>query len=473
MFEHLTQKNWPWGLAIAIVLVLFASQSVRIARPVDTLPIGDAEDVEALGTRDDLNVLFVLVDTLRSDRLGSYGYERDTSPVFDALAQGGIRFDRHLAQSSWTKCSMASLWTGFYPSGTGVTRLDHGLPDQAIMPAEVFQDAGFRTVGIWRNGWVSPTFGFAQGFDVYSRPVPAPVPAGVRRDNPTVQFGGSDLDVVASAAEFMSVAQDDRWFAYLHLMDVHEYTYSEETALFGSGQSDLYDNSIRYVNDAMGLLRQALIDTGNLDRTLIIIASDHGEAFRERGLEGHARAVYRESTETPFIVGLPFELEQGIVVSSRSFNVDLWPTIFDLLGLPELDEVDGVSRRPEILAAAHGETDSESEDTKNEIGYAHLDQTWGTATALPTPMVAVVEGRYRYIESTDSQGGPVVELFDSREDPKELKNLAVQQPDVVGRLHRELESYLGREPVWSEGVPSLKLDELELNQLRALGYSIP
>ena len=74
-------------------------------------------------------LVFLLIDTLRADRLGSWDYERDTSPTLDRLAATGIRFGRHLAQSSWTKCSMASLWTGLYPARSGVLRYDHGAPE--------------------------------------------------------------------------------------------------------------------------------------------------------------------------------------------------------------------------------------------------------------------------------------------------------------------------------------------------------
>lgn len=471
MAESISQKNWPWALAATLVLVWFGSRFIGLERPVDSLRPGTVADVEALATRDDLNVLFVLVDTLRSDRLGAYGYDRDTSPGFDSLAEGGIRFGRHLAQSSWTKSSMASLWTGLYPSRAGVTRLNHGLPDEAVMPAEVFQDAGFRTVGIWRNGWVSPTFGFAQGFDVYDRPVSAPVSPGVRRANPTVRFGGSDFDAVASAGEFMMAAGDERWFAYLHLMDVHEYTYSRETALFGSSHSDIYDNSIRYVNDAYSVLRQALIASNNLDRTIVVIASDHGEAFRERGIEGHARKVYRETTETPFIIGLPFELESDVVIASRTYNVDVWPTILDMLGLPEMQGTDGVSRLPEILAALDGRPTPDPVD--DALGFAHLDQSWGNASMPSLPTVSVVDEPYRYVISHEPDELIREELFDSRADPAELDDILVREPEIAARLRQHAEEYLASETVWDGEVPSLELDELELNHLRALGYALP
>ncbi|MBW2291551.1 MAG: sulfatase-like hydrolase/transferase, partial [Deltaproteobacteria bacterium] len=102
----------------------------------DSRPVGSIEDVAKLRERDDLNVLFILIDTLRSDRLGSYGYSRDTSPFLDRLANTGVRFGRHLSQSSWTKASMTSLWSSVYPWRTGVTRFDHIIPEDAELAAE-------------------------------------------------------------------------------------------------------------------------------------------------------------------------------------------------------------------------------------------------------------------------------------------------------------------------------------------------
>ena len=167
-------------LGVGVIAILFVVFFVEI-RFGDPRSLGSADDIEGLAQRDDLNVLFILVDTLRAHRLGSYGYERDTSPTIDALAADGVRFARHLAQSSWTKCSMASLWTALYPARSRITRFEDVIPETATLPAEILREAGFRTSGLYRNGWVAPNFGFAQGFEIYHSPRPGPVAASVRR----------------------------------------------------------------------------------------------------------------------------------------------------------------------------------------------------------------------------------------------------------------------------------------------------
>jgi arylsulfatase A-like enzyme len=468
----LLRKTWPWALVASILLFAFLASIVDFEPPERRLdrPLGTMEDVEAFARRDDTNVLFILVDTLRASHLGSYGYERDTSPFLDRYASQGIRFARHLAQSSWTKCSMASLWTGLYPMRTGVTRFNEGLPEEALMPSEILRDAGFRTIGIYRNGWVSGYFGFEQGFDRYARPNPSPIPPSVRRENPTVSVVGSDEDATGMAREFLRLhgRGGDRWFLYLHLMDVHEYVYDEQTALFGTSNTDIYDNAILREDQILEAFLKDLAAKGFLEDTLVVITSDHGEAFGERGQEGHARSVYPEVTEVPFVIGYPFELEGGLVVESRTANVDLWPTIFELIGMEGLmDEADGISRVAEIRAAAAGEQLDDAEPV-----YAFLDQNWGGA-GPPQPSVSVSSGPLRYVRGLDVRGVMTESLFDAEQDPQELRDIKESAAEVFEELRELGKEHVAEEPLWEGGAQTLEIDEMELNQLRALGYQVP
>ena len=472
MSDRTRSIRWTWLLGAAVTLFLFLLVLlVALTRPTaapDPRPTGSADDIAKLAERSDVNVLFILIDTLRADRLSAYGYERETSPELDRLAAGGVRFARQLSQSSWTKCSMASLWTGMNPSRNGVTRFDDVVPEVAEMPAEIFKNAGFATVGVYRNGWVSPNFGFAQGFDVYTRPAPAPPPPDVRRENPTLKEAGTDEDVISTAIEYLRVNGRERWFLYLHLMDVHEYTYDEQSALFGGSYSDVYDNSIRRVDALIGVLLDYLAESGLAEKTLVVLTADHGEAFRERGVEGHARRVYRETTEVPLLLALPFRLEPGVVVTSRSRNIDVWPTVLGLLGLPIPEAIDGRSLVPEMLASARGEPLAEP---AGPTGIAHLDMTWGQSAKDPLPTVAIAQGPYRYVKVTEA-GKTFERLYDASVDPKELIDRATAEPEKLAELRGIGEEYLQQVPPWGEA-PTRELSEMELNQLRALGYALP
>jgi arylsulfatase A-like enzyme len=461
------------ALAALLGVVLLAGGLYRLAvRGADgsPRPRGTLEDLLALRERSDLNVLFILVDTLRADRLGVYGYERDTSPNLDALAASGIRFAQQISQSSWTKCSMASLWTALYPIRTRVMRAYDVLAAEARMPAEVFQAAGFRTAGIWRNGWIAPNFGFSQGFEIYLSPRSRrSAEARMQRlEKPNFALDGDDADILNSALEFLRAHGHERWFLYLHMMDVHQYAYSEDTALFGTSYSDAYDNAIRWVDSLLGHLFAELVQRGLRERTVIVFSSDHGEAFGEHDGEGHARNVYGEVTQTPLILSLPFRLEPGIVVEARSQNVDLWPTLLELVGLPPLPDVDGRSLVPQILAAAGGEAGPDADG----LAFAQIDQTWGRGQARPRPMVAVNQGRWRLIYRAVTPERS--ELFDKWEDPREQRDLTEEHPEVIEDLSDKASAYLrSPPPPWGEGTTTIEIDEMQMNQLRALGYGVP
>ena len=147
-------------------------RSIQIRSPGDwdPRPLGSAEDIAALRKRSDLNVLFVLVDTLRADRLGSYGYAAGHEP----RARPSGRERRALRAPPRPVVVDQGLdglaVDGSLPARNGITRFDQVIPDAARMPAEILREAGFQTVGLYRNGWVAPTFGFDQGFEVYEQP---------------------------------------------------------------------------------------------------------------------------------------------------------------------------------------------------------------------------------------------------------------------------------------------------------------
>jgi arylsulfatase A-like enzyme len=208
---------------------------------------------------------------------------------------------------------------------------------------------------------------------------------------------------------------------------------------------------------------------GLLEKTLVVLSSDHGEAFGEHGREGHARDVHAEVTEVPLILAFPFRLEPGIVVKSRSQNVDVWPTVLDLMGFPPLEGVDGHSLVPEIEASARGE----SLEYGSRLAFAQIDQTWGRREApQPAPMVAVTEGSYRLVYPARNPEGLM--LYDRDSDVREQRNIAEEEPETAARLRQRAEGYLASPPPpWGDQTPSVEIDDMDLNQLRALGYVLP
>jgi len=466
MIRRLLNPRLLLGIASVACILVGLWSLIEIRTPNRSW--GSPDDIDELAKRDDLNVVFILIDTLRADRLGAYGYERPTSPIMDALAQTGIRFEDVLAQSTWTKCSMASIWTATYPTRNRVTRYPHGMPDEFYSPAERFRDAGFRTVGIWRNGWVAPTFGFQQGFDLYFRPKVLARPANLEQNNPSaLRLEGTDHDVTMAAAEFLRSVRSERFFLYLHLLDTHQYVY-DDSSDFGSSFSDIYDMAIHWVDANVGTIVAVLQQQKLLEKTILVIAADHGEAFFEHGNEGHAHDLHVETSHVPLIVTLPFRLREPIVVKSPVENVDIWPTIFDLVGMPPMEGVDGRSLVPLIEAAGRGEVPSAEDLARPRMAF--LDQTWGQRSADPRPLFLVEEGKERLFLQ-DVPGGKV-ELYDRVADPGETENLVLRDPEVVKRLSSEIPTYASLpEPTWGRPL-EVELDDMELGHLRALGYVV-
>jgi arylsulfatase A-like enzyme len=454
--------------AVLLILVAIATQvDVR----VPPLPEGTAQDIDGLRERDGLNVVLIVVDTLRADHLDSYGYERETSPNLTALANQGIRFERVLSQSSWTKTSMASLWTGVLPMNHGLLRFDDALPSEAVMPAEVLKQNGYRTAGVFRNGWVAPNFGFDQGFDMYLRPRPGRERNQAQTKHPAGPvLEGTDEDVLVSANEFLDAFGQEKFFLYLHFMDVHQYVYDQDSPAFGARYVDAYDQSIHWTDRVISHLYGKLEDIGVLDNTLIVITADHGEAFQEHGFEGHARNLYTEVAHVPWIIGLPFRLSQGIVVKQPVSNVDVWPTIYDLMGLPPVASIDGRSALPLIREAAG----LEAEPLSPTPQYAFLDRGWGHRDRK-IPIVSVEDAGKRIIwwpQAGDNQER--VQLFDTLADPAEQEDLyRADDPEAQRLMDLARKSYEEAQNPWGVETPNIELDEMRLNQLRALGYAIP
>ncbi|MDE0884342.1 MAG: sulfatase [Myxococcota bacterium] len=464
MWKRLFDSRWFYWVALALMLVLFTLSQVRFG--TNPRPMATPEAIAGLSEIEDLNIVFILIDTLRADRLGAYGHERATSPAIDALAADGLRFARNMSQSSWTKCSMASMWTAHYPVRTGVTRSEDAISSDAQMPAEILREAGYETYALWRNAWVGPSFGFSQGFEVYHSPRPSPIPPSIRREKPTTGVAGTDQDIIHSAREFFRTHGEKRFFLYLHLMDVHQYVYDEASALFGTTYSDIYDNSIHWEDRLVGSLVADLDRRGLREKTLIVLASDHGEAFGEHGREGHARDVYSEVVTTPLIISFPFRLAEPLVVDAVSENVDLWPTLLDLLGLPPIEGANGRSLVPEIQASIAGE------ELESAPRYAHIDQSWGRKDEDPQPMVAVTEGPYRLIYREAGRGPRRAELYAYASDRQESRRIDNEEPEVRERMIGLAQAYLESEaPAWGDA-PEIELNDAQLQQLRALGYEV-
>jgi arylsulfatase A-like enzyme len=164
-------------------------------------------------------------------------------------------------------------------------------------------------------------------------------------------------------------------------------------------------------------------------------------------------------------MSFPFRLEPEVVVEAPTENVDIWPTLLDMLGLPPLDDADGRSRLPEILAAARGGPAPEHAEPR----FAHIDQAWARSGRPARPMVSVSDGPFRLFRR---EGAGTPELYDRSVDRYEQVDLASERPEVLARMTKLAEDYLAKPPASWSGGPDVEINPQELEELRALGYQL-
>jgi arylsulfatase A-like enzyme len=210
-----------------------------------------------------------------------------------------------------------------------------------------------------------------------------------------------------------------------------------------------------------------LIALDLMRHTLVVVGADHGEAFREHATEGHGRNLYAEVTRVPLFFALPFRLPSPVVVEPLVRNVDLWPTVFDLLGLPARSGVEGTSLVPLIEAAAEGR---DQESLAPPTALAALDLSWGRLGAEPRPLVSLTRWPHRILLTTTEPRR--IELYRIDSDPAEQNDLAeteaMQAEDLRAQVEARLEGSAD-----SDLAIEVEIDAMRLEQLRALGYAGP
>ena len=306
------------------------------------------------------DVVLVAACTLRRDRLEPYGHPGPTSPFLRLLADQGVVFEHNFSQAPWTRPAMGAIMTGRWPRAL---RLDNPgrsstfemvVGDEHTLLAEVLAGAGYRAVGSVANPNLKAMFGFAQGFDEYREP------EGTYRENPYIP---RSMDVVDDVLEMAAATPaDQRLYARLVVLDGHKRRkyLPRYRKLFHSGMDDVddYDAALRTIDGQLARLYVGL--KALRPNLLFVLAADHGEGLdlpEHHGPE-HGNHVYRSTVETPLLYQHPALPRPGRRVGGLGMNVDIHPTVLDLLGIPLDHPVDGRSQ----AAAVRGEVDEASHE---------------------------------------------------------------------------------------------------------------
>jgi arylsulfatase A-like enzyme len=295
-------------------------------------------------------VVVYLVDTLRADHTGPYGYTRDTTPQLDAFAKGAVIFDTAVAQASWTKPSVASIMTSLLPGQHRAVQLRDPLEMAHLTLAEMMEAKGYVTGASIANSVIYlQGSNFEQGFDSF-------VGLHGPHNRPTKVVEAAP--VVDAALAWLDSRQGFPTFLYVHTMDPHvPYTppppfdrkYAPHPSVEHPGidpRTDFkepgdrevlmaqYDGEIAYGDQEFGRFIRGLKERGLYDRALVIFVGDHGEEFEDHGKWLHGRSVFDELVHIPLIVKLPRGREAGKRVKQQVQEVDILPTILQEEGLP-------------------------------------------------------------------------------------------------------------------------------------------
>lgn len=398
------------------------------------------------------NVILVTIDTLRLDRVSSYGSDRVDTPNMDSFASEGVRFANAASTVPFTLPAHSSILTGLYPPGHGV-RENVGYTLDGAVPtlAEVLSDGGWSTAGFVSAFVLDRRWGIGRGFDHYFDDFDL-------SDFETPNLGSVQRSgdvTIAEAIRWLDQRPQDRpFFIWLHLYDPHDPYEPPEP--FASMHPDRpYDGEVAYTDSLVGEFRQALEDRGLLDSSLVILTADHGEGLGDHGESSHGFFLYDTTIHVPLIVRLPSAAHGGRVVESAVSHVDLLPTILDAVGVRAPDVVHGESLLPMI----EGDETNLDRGVYSESLYPLLHYGWSPLRALRT-------GNQKLIDA------PRPEVYDLPVDRGEEHDLSTARPVVLEELKIQLAEL--RTEIEDDGPAagsSPDLDPETLAQLQALGYA--
>jgi arylsulfatase A-like enzyme/Flp pilus assembly protein TadD len=390
------------------------------------------------------NLLLITIDTLRADHLGAYGDADASTPVLDALAGRGARFDKAETAVPLTGPSHSTILTGLYPPEHGVRDNVTFLLDPSKKTlASHLRGAGYRTAAFVGAYPVAGALGFSQGFNSFEEgfhEIPVPGEGAQRHAN----------EVADSVVQYLSQAQPP-FFVWMHVYDAHA-PYRPPPPYSESFKSHPYDGAIAFIDSQVGRVLEALKAAGRDKDTLVMVLGDHGEGLGEHGEANHAVLVYESTLRIPLLMAGP-GVPRGAVVGERVGTVDVLPTILDLLGVAPPRNLRGRDLRPLLKGATLGPTGYYGESL-----FGRLNCRWSSLRTW-------TEGDWKLIE------GAAPELFDLGTDPHETTNRAAQEPERVKKMSASLRAALARlAPAGDQGRPqAVGPDQLE--RLRSLGYT--
>ncbi|GJM23544.1 MAG: hypothetical protein DHS20C15_34590 [Planctomycetota bacterium] len=465
----------PFRLALALCVCAFPA--------CDEAPVEPPPEVEptALVQQDwpaDSSVIFVLIDTLRADHtsLVEHRLGRDTTPFLREIASESFVFQRHYVNATWTRASMASVFSSRLPRSHGCETRDGLLVEEIVTWPEVLQENGWQTRAVVTNGNVLPAFGFGQGFDDFEHV----------RDHPRHAYSDA-WKVREPMLRAVDHIGSDKGMVWLHYVDPHDpymhhddadynpdyhgsingtlevmepYNWAPPPAADRDEIVDLYDGEILWFDHQLELLFERLEKRGLLERSWVVVTSDHGEGLWDHRIRAHGQEVFEEQVHVPLVIRPPGGLAARQDIHEPIAQIDVGPTLLDLLGQPIPPDFEGHSWA-DVL---RGEQPAPARPV---IIHELLDFT---------QLYAIIDGHEKLILDRDPKKGSI-RLYDLVANPSEdvdrALDLRERRSSSATRLLRMLEESIAesaaRRPAGTLGGMERMSPELEA-ELKALGY---
>ncbi len=395
------------------------------------------------------NVIFITIDTLRADHLHCYGDTEIETPNIDAVAKNGARFTQAFSPVPITLPAHSVIFTGEYPMATGMHDFSgNKLPASAVTLAEILRENGYTTAAFIGSAVLDSRFGLNQGFDTYfdhfdfSRLSETNLDLMDRR-------GG---DVMDEALGWLKLNPRRPIFLWIHLYDPH-YPYTPPEPYASRYRSRPYDGEIAFADAQVGRLFAFLREVGLYDSSVIALVGDHGEGLGEHGEKTHGFFIYNSTLHVPLVVRIPGVAPR--VVESEASLVDVMPTLLQALKISVPPSVQGRSLLAEIL----GRTSSSPSRLYAETYLPMLHFRWSQLRGIQSRGM-------KYIDA------PRAELYETKADSHETKNLFSSRQALAHSLHEELFAVLRRYTPASGSASADKelTDPALLERLRSLGY---
>lgn len=459
------------------------------------------------------NIIIILMDTARASNFSCYGYTRETSPNIDKIAEKGILFENAFTTSDWTLPSHGALFTGLYPSINGLVKVGNILGNNILTLPEVIREKShYTTVCITNNSYIGAMSGLNRGFDFFHEPVAhfqQVKPKILRKilwrlfgkwENEKYEIGAENTNKLAKKYIKRLTFQGKPFFMFLNYMDAHipylsprEFRFrflgkeinmtkvncvNKDTWGYLAGRvemssedfqllQDLYDGQLRYLDYIVGDLTDFLKKSGELDNTLLIITSDHGENLGEHNLMGHVHNLYDTVLRVPLVLHYPEYLTRGKRFKDQVSLLDLFPTVLEFLG---------ISWETEKYLCGRNLFKSLDQNMGHEYVFSEYPYPQLEAFKRKFPdldysrfnrsLKAIRSNKYKYIWSSNGKH----EFYDLKKDPNELNNLSTDDNNAKKALKKKLDHWAKQIDQLSVSPEDKELDDSVAQTLQALGY---